>query len=143
VPPTKGKKKGGRKSSSDAAFTALLTTNESGQICLTVTDQRPTKKNQSWNVDVNCLLCHELIEKAAKDVLSKPSTQKKIIEVVGDVAIRSKDVAKEDEEDVDSVGGKDDDDGDQLPTSTTALPADPVEQPTKSGESTVEPSPSA
>lgn len=69
--PTKSKKKNGRKSSSGAPFAAELISEESGQLRLTVTDRRPEENKRQWNVDIRCLLCKELIEKASSESLMK------------------------------------------------------------------------
>jgi hypothetical protein len=46
-------------------------------ICLTVKDKRPRQKNRRWNVDIKCLMCHALIEKAAANIPSETKTKTK------------------------------------------------------------------
>jgi hypothetical protein len=78
MPASKGEKASGRRSSTGIAFSAdLATIGPDNNLRLTVTDERPGKKLGSWTVDVNCLLCHALIEKAAMDEPPAPETESK------------------------------------------------------------------
>ncbi|KAF2026039.1 hypothetical protein EK21DRAFT_37599, partial [Setomelanomma holmii] len=70
--PAKTKKKGPRKSATDAAFVAHLKVLESSTVVMTVTDKRSDQDNQRWNVDVKCLLCKEVIEKADDELPAEP-----------------------------------------------------------------------
>lgn len=103
--PAMSKKKGAQRSSVEAAFTAHLTTQESGQVCLTVTDKRPEGDNKRWNVDVNCLLCKELIEKAATEVPEAPAEVTKVTNEI--TATSTPEPKEEEDEDEDSVIGED------------------------------------
>lgn len=61
------KEKSSRSSSNGPIFTAKLIVHDAERMILTITDTRQEEKNR-WNVDINCLLCGELIEKAATDL---------------------------------------------------------------------------
>lgn len=119
--PPKAKKKGARKSSSGAAFVASLTAQESGKIVITVTDKRLGQDNRRWNVDVNCLLCQNLIEAADDELPQQP-------EEVTTEPTESLAASTTDNDEVDSVVGKHDatEREASLPTSVTAA-ADAVQ----------------
>jgi hypothetical protein len=76
--PVNGKKKANRKSTGVADFTASYVELGAGKVSLTITDKRPGQKNRRWNVDVNCLLCHALIEKAPEDFPPEANTKEKV-----------------------------------------------------------------
>jgi hypothetical protein len=120
------KRKGGRKSLSSVnlvEFTAKLTTlGDFGPTYLTVTDQRPKHVGERFNVDIKCLVCDALIEKAAEELPPEIPSETIVL------SSREATVAEEEEEDF--VVGKDE----ELPAPTSAI-AEP-------GESTAEPSPS-
>ncbi|KAH8733074.1 hypothetical protein GQ44DRAFT_601970 [Phaeosphaeriaceae sp. PMI808] len=132
----KTKKKRARQSSSGVSFVAHLTTPESGEVCLTLTDKRPGKDERRWNVDVNCLLCDALIEAAAQDV-PKVSAPKDLVTIVTDsiVALAPQTPANPDEDD-DSVASEEKRIGEESGSSTRAT----THEPTASSESTVQPS---
>jgi hypothetical protein len=147
--PAKSKKKGARRSSAGAQFTAQLTIQDSGQVCLTVTDKRTEEDNKRWNVDVKCLLCKAVIE-AATDALPE-AVAADVTEIIEDGAATStiapeSDAPKaaEEEEEEDSVMGNDDEVATEpkieVPTSDTAAP-DPEPEPVPTGETTDEPTP--
>jgi len=147
--PAKSKKKGARRSSTEAAFTARLTVKDSSQLCLTVTDKRPGEDNNRWNVDVKCLLCKTLIEKASDEIPEAPIEAPEDVAEAADgvaatstVAVTSEATVTSEAEEEDSVVGKDDDTDmrSEPPTSDTAAP-DPVPKAIPNGETTVEPSP--
>ncbi|KAF2831080.1 hypothetical protein CC86DRAFT_366554 [Ophiobolus disseminans] len=138
--PAKNKKKGARRSSTGSAFTAHLTTYDTGQICLTVTDNRPGEEDNRWNVDVKCLLCQTLIEKAAKEIPPEEAqaSSKGVDSVAATPAVPVPSSADEE----DSVVGNDTDTDPttEPPTSDAAAPPDPVPKAVPNGETTVEPS---
>jgi hypothetical protein len=152
-----GKKKANRKSTGSADFIASYVELTAGKVCLTVTDKRPGQKNRRWNVDVNCLMCYTLIEKAPEDLPLEASTSKKgTAPVKKQIALPSREapVASEEIKKEDSAVGKDED----IPDTTTSAiagadeslaeaPAEaPAELPTEPkpiGESTTQRPPSA
>jgi hypothetical protein len=143
MPPTKGKSKSSRRSSGVEAFSAALTTKGpegSEQVCLTVTDERPNKKKQTWNVDVKCLLCHELIEKAAPAEPSELNTESKTpIEATETLVLPSRDAAPEESNKTDSVPTNEN--NSEIATSAASAPADPHPLKSENGEPTVSPLP--
>lgn len=59
-----GRPKKGRKSSSTPAFEAEISITKSGKTRLTLTDKRPEQNHRRWHMDVKCLSCNAIIEKA-------------------------------------------------------------------------------
>ncbi len=57
---------------------AKLSTSASGKTSITITDKRKSEKKRKWKVDITCLLCGELIEKAedvpSQDLANSKST---------------------------------------------------------------------
>jgi hypothetical protein len=142
--PGQGKKKVDRKSTGGVDFIAQYSELGGGKVCLTVTDKRPRQKNRRWNVDVNCPMCHALIEKAAEDVPPEANMKKKVATTANEnITLPSREAPAQpkQEESQDSVVGKDD--TPNVPTSATAGPADTPVEPKPNGESTTEPPPSA
>lgn len=118
---------------------------DSKRISLTVKDIRPGEDNNSWDVDVKCLLCNTLIEAAVKETAEEPiEAPEPVAEAAGGIAATSTEAATP-EPDVDSVVGNDDDadmKSEEPPTSDTAAP-DPVPKAIPNGETTVEISPNS
>jgi hypothetical protein len=127
-----GKKKGGRKSSAGVAFTArLVTIGESGPTYLTVTDKRSRHVNKSWNVDVNCLVCHELIEQAIEEPSSNVRTSPKTAPLdLETISLPSREVAPE---------AKKEEQEDSVMDAIDSPPRDPLHQPERNGETTEDP----
>jgi hypothetical protein len=132
----KGKKKGARKSSPGEAFTAHLSTiGENGPTHLTVTDKRPRQKNKQWNVDVNCLFCKELIEKASEEVPPDVKTEKTTVPwSIETTALPSQEVVAKEEE-ADSVTDKDS----KMTDAFDSPPIEPPQEPVPNGETTEDP----
>jgi hypothetical protein len=147
--PVKGKRKANRKSTGGADFTASYAELGASKVCLTVTDKRPGQKNRRWNVDLNCLLCHALIEKALEDLPPEANTKKQVTaQAEKEIALPSREApaASEEIKKEDSAVGRDEDILNAT-TSATAIAAEtsaelPLE-PNPIGESTVQPPPSA
>jgi hypothetical protein len=151
TPASKGKKGNGRKSSTGISFSAELTTiGPDNNLYLTVTDERPGKQLGSWTVDVKCLICHALIEKAAtkeplqskSDSENKGTSKDTIAEVAEQDATASEDGhPAQDLEDALAIPSritKSTIPPCDLPTSTT-VPVDTV--PPKTSEPAAPPSP--
>ncbi|KAH7069347.1 hypothetical protein FB567DRAFT_540715 [Paraphoma chrysanthemicola] len=98
--PPKTKKKMSRKSLAEAAFAARLVVPDLNKVVLTVTDRREGQDNRRWNVDINCLLCKQLIEKAADELPPQQEDAK--------VVPAEKITPSTEDDDLDSVIGKHD-----------------------------------
>lgn len=119
------KTKGARKSSAVVEITARFTTlGETGPTYLTVKDVRPEHDNKRWNVDIKCLMCNELIEKAAEELPLEAAPAANNIDLLSREAAEAKEV------EVDLATGKEEEEEEKV--------AAPLAEP---GESTVEPSP--
>jgi len=139
--PAKRKKKGARRSSTAAeSFTARLTTQEpGGQVCLTVTDERPEEDKKRWNVDVTCLLCKAIIEPAA-NLVPKPEAPAEVTKVIDDVVSTPEPAEEEDDDSViPDTDLKSDDPGSEIAAPDPFLPKAAAAVP--NGETTVEPIP--
>ena len=62
--PSKAAKANGDDPASKSGFAAELSTSDTSNLRLTVTDNRTFEKKRQWNVDVTCLMCDKVIEKA-------------------------------------------------------------------------------
>lgn len=153
APKKKGKsgkrnKTTGDDSISTLAFEAKLIASDTSKTRLTVTDKREGQNNRQWDVDIPCLVCDKIIEKAGDDAPEEvlPRTP----------AVQMGDDALEDEEELDGtaidtpyVAKPPAEDADQdvaikdAPTSDTAAP-EPEPAPAAivetKGESSTEPS---
>ncbi|KAH7076374.1 hypothetical protein BKA63DRAFT_281377 [Paraphoma chrysanthemicola] len=120
--PAKTKKNMSRKSLVEAAFAARLVIPDLNKVVLTVTDKREGQDSRRWNVDINCLLCKKLIEKAADEL---PPQQEAAKAGPADTVTPSTE-----DDDLDSVIGKHDatNRGPSPTTSATAAP-DPSDKP--------------
>lgn len=71
TPKKKGRPSKGGKADDDSAarsaFAGKYSTSDDGKGRITITDKRKGKKKRQWDVDVYCLACKELIEKAHDD----------------------------------------------------------------------------
>jgi hypothetical protein len=73
--------KGNKADREDApAFEAQLSTSDTSKTRLTITDKREGQNNRQWDVDIPCLMCGKIIEKAEDDspeeaVLQTPVAQ--------------------------------------------------------------------
>lgn len=130
--PPKDKQSVDLKSSSEADFSAYLSSLESDKTCLTVTEKRPGQDNRRWNVDVNCLLCAKLIEKAAEDVPPEAPVDGE------DLVDTTTKPPAEVEDEVDSVI---DNNEPVEPNDDNAADAEHTAAPVTNGETTAEPSP--
>jgi hypothetical protein len=109
------------------AFEATLSTSDTSKTRLTVTDKREGQNDRQWDVDIPCLMCGEVIEKAGDDT-SEETVPKTPTAQMGDDALESEEemdataietpiVAKPPAEDAEQdVAIKD------APTSDTAAP---------------------
>ncbi|KAF1840395.1 uncharacterized protein K460DRAFT_207565 [Cucurbitaria berberidis CBS 394.84] len=70
----KGKGRTKDPSSTPLPFTAKLVTSDSGKTTLTVTHKRKGQENRQWDVDVQCLLCKETVEKADDHLPERPAS---------------------------------------------------------------------
>ncbi|RAR06797.1 ebs-bah-phd domain-containing protein [Stemphylium lycopersici] len=72
--PSKAAKANGDDPASKSGFAAELSTSDTSNLRLTVTDNRTFEKKRQWNVNITCLMCNKVIEKAEDP--SQPSGAK-------------------------------------------------------------------
>ncbi|KAH7399648.1 hypothetical protein BKA66DRAFT_452279 [Pyrenochaeta sp. MPI-SDFR-AT-0127] len=108
------------KNSKSPTFTAEFNTSNSGKTRLTVTENFKGQKTRQWNVDIHCLLCKELIEKADEAASEDLASETPIVSIDNKELVDLAIITKSD-----------------LPTSAEAGP-DPVASPATTGEQTLE-----
>jgi hypothetical protein len=86
--PSKGGKADREDSTATPAFEAKLSTSETSKTRLTITDKREGQNNRHWDVDITCLMCEEIIEKAGDDSPEDAVPQTPVLQM-GDDALES------------------------------------------------------
>jgi hypothetical protein len=86
--PSKGRKADGGDSTATPAFEAKLSTSETSKTRLTITDKREGQNNRQWDVDIQCLMCEDIIEKAGDDSPEEAVPQTPVLQM-GDDALES------------------------------------------------------
>jgi hypothetical protein len=73
------------------AFEAQLSTSDTSKTRLTVTDKREGQNNRQWDVDIPCLMCGKIIEKAEDDSPEEAVPQTPVAQT-GDDALEDEEV---------------------------------------------------